>query len=372
MGIFSSKSSKQAKEYAKQQNVLAAAGIESVEAEKARTIAAEQARQRIYGLLGAPGTYDLPGTGAPTATGDVFQAGTKFGEAGSSLAMAQFRGGGYTPQVGDWESRAGILDPEKYAEDVSKTAGFRIQSRRTAEAEQLLAREGPMWDELSNSVYGVINENAATQLREDVRALKTQAARGGTARRTALAEAQQMQAQEASNRAKTDQTWRANLELFSIVRENADNVAKGNYNFVENLPMIRGAYQNTMAALSEMLTGVALPQSSQMKTVGFEAKMRFPKVSTFQRITSGVLGAISGVMSGAQMGGPIGGVIGGALGGFSGATADQSAPAIESGMGSGAFGGLLGGTIGKRLGGIFSPASSRTTSGSVNINSNLR
>jgi len=334
---FLNKDYKVAKQFSKEANAIGAAGIEAVEAEKARTIAAETSRQRVFGMLGAPGTYDLPGTGGSQAyqapTGDIYQSDTT---TKSPLAASQFKGGGYTKEFGDWESRAGILDPEKFAEDTSKSASFRIQSRRTAEAEQLLAQEGPMWDQLSNSVYGVINEGAATQLREDVRALKTNAAKGGTARRTALAEAQQMQAQESANQMRVQQTWKANLALFDVVRQNADNVQKGNYSFIDNLPGIQAAYQSTMSSLANMLSSNALPMALEAKEKGMNAKLAHPKVSIGQRIIGGVIGAAMGYASGGGLG-----AVGGALAG----AVPEANPNVEQGMAGGALGGLLGGAM---------------------------
>jgi len=334
---FLNQSYKTAKTFSKEANAIGAAGIESVEAEKSRTIAAEASKQRVFGMLGAPGTYDLPGTGpsqaAQAPTGDVYQTATTFGEAGSPLARSQFQGGGYTPEFANWKSREGILDPEKYAEDIGKSASFRIQSRRTAEAEQLLAQEGPMWDQLSNSVYGVINEGAATQLREDVRALKTQAAKGGTARRTALAEAQQMQAQEAANQMRVQQTWKANLALFDVVRQNADNVQKGNYSFIDNLPHIQGAYNSTMSSLADMLSSNVLPAALAAKTAGMNAKLAHPKVTIGQRLIGAVIGAASGAASGGGFG-AVAGALGGAF--------PETNPSVEQGLGAGALGTKLG------------------------------
>jgi len=363
MGIFSNKQASQAKDLAKTQAGLAAAGIETVEAEKARTLAAEQARQNVFTSLGAPGTYGTPGTpGAPDAamaspTGDIYQTDTT---GKSPIALSQFsRGGGYTKEFADWESRAGILDPEKYGADVRKSAQFRIQSMRTAEAEQLLNREGKMWDELNNSVYGVISEGAATQWREDLRTIKNNAAKGGTARRTALKEAQQMQAQEKSNQAKVQQTWQANLALFDVVRKNADAVQQSNQAFMDNLPGIRSAYQQTMSNLANMMASVALPQSSTMQTTGFQAREAHPTTSTLSRIIGAVAGAAQGYMTG---GGGWQGLAGGALGGFTGAmnqapqgvmrakgTRAQGGSGIYSpiaqGIAAGAAGGLLGNNI---------------------------
>lgn len=341
MGIFSNKTSKQANQMAKRQQLLGAAEIEGVEAEKARTIAGEQARQRVYGLLGAPGTYETPGTGGATAgvpTGDIFGPG---GEK-SALAKPLLEGSGLKGEFAKWDSRQGILDPEKYAEDVSKSAAFRIQSRRTAEAEQLLAQEGAEWDKLSNSTYGVIAEGAATQWRDDLRQIRNNAAKGGTARRTALKEAQEMRAQEAANQARVQQTWRANLALHEYVRQNADNVQKMNYEFMDNLPGLRATYQQTMSNLAEMFGKIALPMSATMLQVGFQARASHPKTSTVSRIIGAVAGAAQGFSSG--------GWLGAAAGGLSGAMgAGPTGSPIEQGMGAGA----QASAVTEGLGGIF-------------------
>jgi len=341
MGIFSNKVAKQSKQFKKKMNALSATEIETVEAEKARTIASEQARQNVFQSLGAPGTYGVPGTpGAPTgapSTGDYFQTDTT---TKSPLAEAQLKGGGRTKKWNEWESRAGILDPEKYGEDVRKSAMFRIQSQRTAEAEQLLNREGPMWDQLSNSTYGIISEGAATQWREDLRTIKNNSAKGGSARRTALAEAQQMHAQEQSNQMKVQQTWKANFVLFDVVRANADAVQKGNYDFMNNLPGIRAQYQETMSALAEMMGKIALPMSANMQKMGFQAVEAHPKTSAFQRVVGAIAGAAQGYMTG-------GGLAGAALGGVMGA----SAAGEQGGTAFGNEGGSAG--AGPGAGGIF-------------------
>jgi len=346
MGIFSDSTAKGARALQKQQGLLSAMEIETVSAERARTNAAEQARANVFGNLGLEGSYGIPGTpGAPAAPGggandDIYSTDMTKDPTASALAKKN-------SQLGNFEkadTRSGILDPKKYATSVGQSAMFRIQSQRTAEAEQLLNREGKMWNELSNSVYGVINEGSAMGLREDQRAIKNNAAKGGTARRVAMAEAQQMHAQEVANQQRTSQTWNANLALFDVVRKNADAVMQGNYNFMDNLPQVRAAYSQTMTKLAEMMTNVALPMSSNMLAAGFQAVADHPKTSTLSRILNGVIGAAQGYASGdgSNLGGGI-------LGGLSAAM--QNAPSTERdsrGRAIGATGGS---------GGVFGAAS---------------
>lgn len=366
MGIFG-KSAKRAKEFAKQQNRAAAAEIETVEAEKARTIAAEKARMNIFGMLGQPGTYGTPGTpGAPESTpgtGSYYQPGETFGEAGSPLAMAQFEGGGYTPGMASWKSRAGILDPEKYAEEVGKTSAFRQASQRMAEAEQLVNREGPMWDELENSTYGVIAEGVGRQYRDEIRELKNRAASGSKtgARNLAREEASFLMAQEKKNQQRTKMTFDANLQLFDLVRKNQADAMDMSYKLVDNLPEMRAAYSNTMSSLAELMSTVALPVSSAMKEKGYLERMAHPTVTVGQRIMGSIVGAAQGFLTGAKAGGLWGGVAGAAAGATVGAAPElggeqgKAAGPIGYGQAAGAFGGALGA-------GIFGTRDQKTTS----------
>jgi len=362
MGIFSSSSNKSAKEFSKKQNVLAAAEIETVSAEQARNIAAEKARANVFGMLGAPGTYGTPGTpGAPAGaqppgTGDYYQGGETFGESGSSLAMAQFRGGGYSPEVAAWKSRAGILDPEKYAAEVGKTSAFRQVSGRIAEAEQLVNREGPMWDMLENSTYGVIAEGMGRQYRDEIREIKNRAASGrqSGARNIAREEASYMMAQERKNQQLTDLTFKANIALFDLTRTNQEKALDMGYKLVDNLPEIRAQYSQTMSNLAGMMSQTALPMSSEMMAKGQVMVDAHPKTSILQRVIGGVVGAAQGALSGGGWGGA-------ALGGLLGAMPEAN-PAIEQGMGAGAAGRELSGM----LGGLMDTSSYKLFGGSQN------
>jgi hypothetical protein len=136
---------------------------------------------------------------------------------------------------GELGHREGIIDPEGYANQVIGSIPFQIRSKQTAEAMQLLNREGPEWDRLENATIGTIHEGAALQLRDTLRQLKNNYAKGGTARRTAINEYSTIMAQERAMQARTQETWQANLKLHSYVRQNADRVEAGNRSFVENV-----------------------------------------------------------------------------------------------------------------------------------------
>ena len=261
MAIFSNlKGIKDAKEVAGAQQMTAITAMEAVDREKARGLANEQAKMAVWGLLGQEGTYG----GQNTFTADwenennVDDPTSLFDTSGVGLSqpnqalwkMAPNDGKGKGILLGT--AREGILDPTAYAKAVSNTASFRIQSQRTAESEQLLNQEGPAWDMLSNSVLGVINEGSALQLRDTMRQLKNQYAKGGTARRTAMFEANELLAGERAMRLRVQETWQANLELFSAIRTNADRVAAGNQSFMAGLPLVNDSYRDAMQKTAYM------------------------------------------------------------------------------------------------------------------------
>jgi hypothetical protein len=247
MAIFSNKKGiRTAKEAAGGQQYAAMSAMEAVDRERARGIAGEQAKAAVWGLLGSdPNTFTSGSGSAPSMT-DVFDT------SGTGLSSpAELRQMG--PNVSKKSktalldtAREGILDPEAYAAAISNTAQFRIQSKRVAESEQLLNQEGPAWDMLSNSVLGVINEGSALQLRDTMRKLKNQYAKGGSARRTAMFEANELMAGERAMRMRVQETWQANLDLYDTVRQNADRVAAGTAMFMAGLPLVNDSYRDAM------------------------------------------------------------------------------------------------------------------------------
>jgi hypothetical protein len=259
MGLFSGilsnkKGIRDAKEVAGAQQYTAIAAMEAADRERARGISGEQAKAAVWGLLGQPGTY-----GADAANN--FTQGTNmenlFNTSGLGLSQPNQALGKMAPNYGDkklllGQPREGILDPEAYANFISGSSSFRIQSQRVAESEQLLNQEGPAWDMLSNSVLGVINEGSALQLRDSMRKLRNQYAKGGSARRTAMFEANELLTSERAMRTKVQETWQANLALYDSVRQNADRVADGTQRFMAGLPLVNDSYRDAMQRTATM------------------------------------------------------------------------------------------------------------------------
>ncbi|KKL70889.1 hypothetical protein LCGC14_2100380, partial [marine sediment metagenome] len=197
MALFSNKKNiRKAKEAAGQQQAAGIYGMEAASAQSARQIAGQEAQANIFSALGQPGTF---GPGATTGSyGDgstnmwddsavVDQSLSEFATYGGKDQFG--RGKGKNKKGGKpLGSRAGIIDPEGYANQVIGSIPFQIRSKQTAEALQLLNKEGPAWDELENATIGTIHEGAALQLRDTMRQLKNNYAKGGTARRTAVNE----------------------------------------------------------------------------------------------------------------------------------------------------------------------------------------
>lgn len=263
MALFSNaKAIKAAKEAAGQQQAASIYGMEAASAQAARQIAGQEAQANIFNALGQPGTF---GPGATTGTyGDgstnmwddsavVDQGLSQFATYGGKEQFGRGKGskkkGGINSSLG---GRAGIIDPEGYANQVIGTIPFQIRSQQTAEAQQLLNREGPEWDLLENATIGTIHEGAALQLRDTLRQLKNNYAKGGTARRTAVNEYSTILAQENAMRSRVQETWQANLRLHSYVRQNADRVEAGNRSFVENINGLSAAHMSAMQATAAL------------------------------------------------------------------------------------------------------------------------
>jgi hypothetical protein len=255
-GLFSNKKGiERAKKVAGAQQHTAIASMEAVDRERARGIAGEQAKAAVWGLLGSD------------PKSNVFTESTNVNNVDDPTSLFDTSGVGLSqPNQALWQfgpydkgkkqllgtAREGILDPEAYAAAISKTASFRIQSQRVRESEQLLNQEGPAWDMLSNSVLGVINEGSALQLRDTMRKLKNQYAKGGSARRTAMFEANELIAGERAMRTRVQETWQANLALYDSVRQNADRVAAGTATFMAGLPLVNDSYRDAMQRTAQL------------------------------------------------------------------------------------------------------------------------
>ena len=284
MAIFSNKKNiRQAKEAAGQQQAASIYGMEAASAQSTRQLMGQEAQANIFNALGQDPDFRY-GDGSTNMWDDdaiVDQSLSQFATYGGKEPFAKGKykkGKGGVP--GALGKREGIIDPEGYANQVLGSVPFQIRSKQTREAMQLLNKEGPAWDELENATIGTIHEGAALQLRDTMRQLKNNYAKGGTARRTAVNEYSTILAAERSMQARTQESWQANLRLHSYVRQNADRVEAGNRSFVEN---INGLSQAHMAAMQ----ATAALQVEAGKTAGLLAGQAYEIRASQQAVNFG-------------------------------------------------------------------------------------
>lgn len=305
MAIFSNKKGiREAKEAAGGQQHAAITAMEAADRERARGIAGEQAKMAVWGLLGSdPNSF----TSSYTNTNNVDDPTSLFDTSGVGLSqpnqalkfMAPYDKG-RNMLLGT--AREGILDPAAYANAISQSAQFRIQSQRVRESEELLNQEGPAWDMLHNSVLGVINEGSALQLRETMRKLKNQYAKGGTARRTSMFEANELMAGERAMRTRVQETWQANLALYDSIRQNADRVAAGTQTFMQGLPLVNDSYRDAMQRTADLQIKASVLANNAVMTA-YDTKMTQQAVNYGDNFVEGLVKLIPSIVVGALTGG---------------------------------------------------------------------
>jgi len=356
MALFSNKRNiRLAKEAAGQIQAASIRGMELVDTEKARSIAAEGTKFNVLTALGAPGTY---GPGAPGTGGDVGGGGSIYDTSGTGLSekdqsLSKFSTWGSEVfgkgQLGG--AREGIIDPDAYLAELSKSSIFRQQSQQVAESEQLLNREGPLWDRLESSVLGTIHEGAALQLRDATRRLRNDMAKGGTARRTALNEARQMIVDQNAMTMRVQQTWEANIKLNNYVQMNFERVRNGAMSFTDALPGLNDAYRTSMlntAQLAVQATEIA----GRMAGEAYDLRMSQQAVNFGTKLVEGLIQAVASAVP--VVGPMLGSAIGYAGSGGGGEPGD-----------SGAFSGLFsaaGGAMTEGLTGLMGGPQTSVTS----------
>lgn len=236
-------------------------------------LSGEQARLNVLTSLGTPGSYGpSPGSqsgpiqfGALAPTGLGSLAARPSGDV--LTAAGQKRTGAVTPGdvggayggVKKWETEGALLDPSAMAAAVEGTAGFRTVSRMVAEAEQLMNRSGPLWDQLNNSVVGGIYESNAAFERQAMEQVSRAMARGGTARRAGLQMAQAFQVQEQVNRQRTGQLWQAKMGLEEYRTKYAQEVTSYSQAWVSNQAGIRDQFSNALQNLQLFWSSTLAP-----------------------------------------------------------------------------------------------------------------
>jgi hypothetical protein len=364
MALWSNKKGiREAKESAGAMQYGAGYGLESVDAQNARMQAAEEAKLEVFSLLGAEGTYGPESQGVdhenlynvddPDSYYDTSGLGRS--QPNQDLKQSMPYSSGKKGLLGT--PRSGILDPKSYASKISKTSQFRTMSKQVAESEQLLNQEGPAWEELKNSSIGSVNDNSALMLRDTLRQLRNNAAKGGSARRTALNEFNIILAQERAQRVRVENTWKSNLALHDLVRKNADRVQGATHNFMQSLPEVNDAFRAAMShsAQMQMNAGQMLANVAQnayavkqsQQPVNFGTRLAEGLITAVVSMVPYVGSTVAGAMKQAGASGGYGGYSSytdpqtGATYGASGPTAQRAGSdigALVQGIGSGGGG----------------------------------
>lgn len=201
------------------------------------------------------------------------------------------------------------IDQDKAKAQVEGSSAFRQVSRMMAESEQLLARQGPLYDEMIQSTQLPIIEGAASAARENTEMLRQAMARGGSARRDAFEAISKIRAQDNINMQKGQALAQAHMNLDMWARDNAKNVINFAQGWSSNLAGVRESYQHAMDNAAALMDSSALPImfNTANKAQEYREAQSAQSRGKVNRWITGVLGLVEGVMT-AYRGGDASGV----------------------------------------------------------------
>jgi len=297
----------------------------------------EQASLYVFGALGQPGTYDAPsqyggpltsltpaglggmysGTGPLLGGTPITKSGAVTGADVAVTQKPQWKG------TKEWALNDTITNPEALAASIKQSSGFRTVSKLVADAEQMMNKQGPLWNELNNSVIGSIYQASAATNRQALEQASAMIARKGGAARTGMDWVNRMRVQEGVNRDRTNTLWQAKLGLEQWTRDNAMKVQSFAQAWTSNHAGIRDSYTNALVNLRTFWSQtwpVAAAQMNQKATMRMQdaSQTYYDAVNEANQmkiasIANGVSSLGKGLMGG--MGG-----MGGGAGGLSGLT----------------------------------------------------
>jgi hypothetical protein len=244
-------------------------------------------------------TISTPGAAPPSHPG---------GEAGTM-----------TSEVTDYK-----MDPGLAAQKIGATRSGRMVSYMTAQADQLVRREGPLWEEIKQSVHGPIIEGAGMAHQQLLQQIETMAAKSGSVRNKAVQMATQLAASQQITRDKQNALWTSNLRLIEFGINNARAQLSFNDGWISNRAGIRDQFNQMMNDLTALRVQSILPQeiaaangvaSSQAEANALQMKSSLAKADGTANMWGSIAGGLQsmgGTMMGAGLGGGgLGGLFGG-------------------------------------------------------------
>jgi hypothetical protein len=315
----------------------------AVELGQDRVVASEMARFNLMAGLGMPGTYEesyedfiaglggqspfIPGGLSPKKQAKMAKriAGGKGAAAGmfkkTSKTITTPGGGPIDPETGmgttatseitDYKVKPGIL-----AQKVGATRSGRMVSYMTAQADQLVRREGPLYEEIKQSVHGPIIEGAGMQHQQMMEEIETMAAKSGSARNRAVQAATQIAASQQIHRDRQNMLWNANLQLIKFSMENARIQMAFNDQWISGRAGVRDQFNQMMNHFTDLRVNTIMAAeigaqagvtSNYLETESIRLKSDLIKADNTKNMWAmggGALKSIGGLMMGnATMGG---------------------------------------------------------------------
>lgn len=235
--------------------------LAAIQPEEVRTrrTEAENAYTNVLSRLGAEGTY---GPNASQGSNDPNESIFKSQEITDQITGSMHESKKdlhASGSIGKTTMKANVIDQEKFQKKVEGSTQFRLMSKLTAEAEQLVNREGPLYEEMINNLQLPIMEGSAALARENTDQIRRAMQRGGSARRSAFEAVQKMRQQERVNSAKIQQLSQVRAGLDQWARENAKSTLEFGQSWASNLGGIRESYQSAMDGAADMMLTKAMP-----------------------------------------------------------------------------------------------------------------
>ena len=256
---------------------------------------------QVSNLLGAEGTYPGssgykgPTIGQPQES--IFETkGTV-----SGAALAQIKPKDQARSKGLLEEQARGLDVNKTVNQITSSKSFGIASQLTAEASQMMNREGPMYERLQKSITNPILKRGSQMLDDSLEELKGSYARGGRARREGMKDAMKIQAQMEANEFVGSKMVEANASFDQWARDNARSTLAFNQQWASNLQGVRSQYTNSMGAAREFMLKAAIPTASSMQSQADAINQQGKK--NWVDIGLGAVMAVAGVVAAPFTGG---------------------------------------------------------------------
>lgn len=279
-------SEKRAREAARTMRGTAAASVEGMQR---NVLGAESARVDIQSSLGAPGTYDLPqglglGQTAPQATANT--GGLIKSEKAKSFWATQGLPEGNVETLN-------TMDPEAVSNRVKGSSEFRIRSRMTAESEQMLARQGDLYDRFIKNQVTPVSEALGAAARESMSERKRMMAKGGSARRQAFAMESELREKEQQASEKATQISGIMLKTDQYARDYASKTLEGNTAWLNNLGGIRDDHVKLANGVYQSMLQDALP--NMFKAEMANHKMRAEAHAAKRAKTMGMVNTVLGI-----------------------------------------------------------------------------